>query len=263
MLRVLLGLTAVLVLTGCAGNETPRAFSDVDHVHSVETDGERVFAGTHQGLYEWSNDQWSRAGLEFDVMGLAEENTVLFASGHPGPGNEFPDPVGILQSFDGGATWDALTLTGEVDFHLLKVSGDTMVGVAANYSSVLFSSDFGSTWTSLDLTSLSDLSLHPSSADIVLAAEGSLFSSGDGGVTFVKISDRTDVVKAQWWAEKLLVASPTTLYVASDSFSEFTAFEQRFSNILDISAHQNTIVVLDEAGVHLSTNGGTSFMTIS
>jgi hypothetical protein len=56
MLRVLLGLTAVLVLTGCAGNETPRAFSDVDHVHSVETDGERVFAGTHQGLYEWSND---------------------------------------------------------------------------------------------------------------------------------------------------------------------------------------------------------------
>lgn len=263
MLRTVGVLAATtLLLTGCQSSDTARAFDEVDHVHSVETDGDKVFAGTHQGLYEFVDNNWVRRGLEFDVMGLAQHDSELFASGHPGPGKEFPDPVGILHSADGGETWDSLTLSGEVDFHLLKVSETSMVGVAANYSSVIFSDDFGSTWSPLDLTSLSDLSLHHSSGDLLMASEGSLFLSEDSGSAFVKISDQTDVVKAQWWGDAVLISNPTTLFVAPGIDAPFKALSHTFANILDLSASGTIIVVLDETGVHLSTDAGATFTRI-
>ncbi len=55
----------------------------------------------------------------------------FYASGHPGPGVELPAPVGLIESRDGGATWDPLSRQGESDFHALTASDAGVVASTA------------------------------------------------------------------------------------------------------------------------------------
>lgn len=262
-MRRVAALTAVLgVLAGCASAPAERPFAEVDHVHSVATDGEQVFAGTHQGVYAWDGQTWSRVGDEFDVMGMALGNGVIYASGHPGPRQDLPDPLGVLVSDDGGDTWDSHSLLGEVDFHLLRVGGRSLVGVAANYSSVVYSGDDGATWTPLDISSLTDLGLSPDGATLAVVSEGTVLVSGDGGARFSEHAAPANAVKIDWWGDTVAVATPAQLYIVDDMTGDYTALPHIFSGISDIALSGSTVVVMDVAGVHLSRDSGATFSII-
>jgi len=120
----------------------------VDHVHAAIVHGDALLLGTHSGLVEVdlnSGQTKRRGGSQDDFMGLAVDQTVLVASGHPGAGSSLPDPLGLLRSADAGATWVPVSLTGQVDFHGLAIQGSRVAGIGTA-DGVLISSDSGVTW---------------------------------------------------------------------------------------------------------------------
>lgn len=119
------------------------------HLHGAVIDGADLLVGTHDGVHRVSVDSGTtqRVGDSTDdFMGFAgDPSGLLVASGHPGPGSTLPNPLGLITSTDGGASWEPISLTGEVDFHSLAVDGDEVVGWDTR-GPVLWSTDRGATW---------------------------------------------------------------------------------------------------------------------
>jgi hypothetical protein len=91
--RLVLAALATLVLAGCAATSSDAvSVDDLEHVHSVATDGESFYLASHHGLYVLSGESWKLQGDEFDVMGLDISDGVFHASGHPGPDQSLPTP---------------------------------------------------------------------------------------------------------------------------------------------------------------------------
>ena len=265
-MRRLVGFGAILALAlaGCSASSDGVDFAQLEHVHGVATDGEQFFLASHHGLYEFSDGSWHLRGEEFDVMGLAFDDGVFYASGHPGPTQELPDPLGILVSSDNGKTWIPDSLTGEVDFHLLEVAGNTMVGVAANLGMVLASDDRGNTWSSLEVPNLTGLSLNPATAgQILLASAGLLMLSTDAGLTFSPTEAPPGVFLVEWSTSNIFLATGSTLYRSSAIGSPFVALSQEFTNVSHMAALSDTVIVLDDQGVHVSDDGGDTFTLLS
>lgn len=131
----------------------------VDHVHAAVMRDGAVLLGTHSGLVTVdpaSGDAQAVGPARDDLMGLASDGSMLYASGHPGPDSDLPDPLGLLRSDDGGSTWISVTLLGEVDFHGLAASEQAVAGIGTEHG-VMLSLDQGATWQDLgidDATSL-------------------------------------------------------------------------------------------------------------
>jgi hypothetical protein len=97
---------------------------------------------THDGLFDVSRSPAEQAGPSIDLMGTSTDGT-LYASGHPGPGTDLPDPVGLITSTDQGNTWTPVARQGETDFHALAVAGTDLVG----YEGRILTSTEGHHWT--------------------------------------------------------------------------------------------------------------------
>lgn len=256
-----IGALALLTVSGCTTSDANEVnLSELEHIHSVLTDGEKFFLASHHGLYVWSNDSWQLQGEEFDIMGLALDDGVFYASGHPGPSQDLPDPLGVLISRDDAVTWEPHVLTGEVDFHLLEVVADTMVGVAANYGQVVASADFGQTWSAVEISALTSLSMNPSNGnEILLASDGALLLSSDAGTSFNPVDAPDGVVLVAWSEPTIYLATDSALYQAPNLNGGFSLLAEGFSGIQSIDARGYLVIVLDEAGVHVSRDGGKSF----
>ena len=252
---------SALVLTGCTPDTKEGvSLGDLQHVHSVATDGESFFLASHQGLYLWAEDSWQLRGDEFDVMGLAIDDGVFYASGHPGPTQEFPASLGILVSTDQGKTWTPQVLTGEVDFHLLKAVGPSFVGVASNYGAAVASRDAGQTWSTLNPPPLTSLAVNPTNPDeILVSSEGLLYLSTDMGATFTPLPSPEGVLFVEWTQSSVFLAAGSTVYEGPGSGGPFRPLDNTFSAISAISANANAVIVLDEQGVHVSRDGGETF----
>ncbi len=119
------------------------------HLHGAVVSGNAVLVGSHDGVHrvDLGTGESQRIGDSADdFMGFAgDPDSVLVASGHPGPGSDLPNPLGLITSVDGGVSWEPVSLTGEVDFHSLDVEGDQVVGWDTR-GSLLWSTDVGKTW---------------------------------------------------------------------------------------------------------------------
>jgi len=252
---------STLLLTGCAPEAKEGvSLGELEHIHSVATDGDDFFLASHHGLYLWAEDSWHLQGDEFDVMGLAIDEGVFYASGHPGPTQEFPDPLGILISTDEGQTWTPQVLTGEVDFHLLEAVRSSFVGVAANYGVAVASRDAGRTWSTLNPPPLTSLAVNPTDPDeILVASEGLLHLSTDMGTTFTPLPSPEGVLFLEWTQSTVLMATGSTLYEGPGTGGPYSPLDSTFSSISAIGAHANAVIVLDERGVHVSRDAGKSF----
>ncbi|WP_240675163.1 F510_1955 family glycosylhydrolase [Cellulomonas endophytica] len=161
--RSVLGLGiagALIVLVGCSGpgvrpatgaapSETARSGELGAHVHGAGFNpaDSTLYVATHEGLLRYTEDGPSRVGPAMDLMGFVVAGPDHFyASGHPGPGQDLPDPVGLLESTDGGRTWTPLARTGASDFHALAVTSTGIHGYDG--ADLLSSPDGGTTWTS-------------------------------------------------------------------------------------------------------------------
>lgn len=121
----------------------------IEHVHGLVVDHTgAVRAGTHDGVRVIDPDgSVSAVGPRDDLMGMTGQpgTSRLVSSGHPGPASALPNPVGLISSDDGGATWQSRSLAGEVDFHALATTGEVIVGFDG-VTGLLVSTDTGQTW---------------------------------------------------------------------------------------------------------------------
>ncbi len=133
-----------------SGSENSHSTADADgypggHIHgmTVNPETEDVLLATHDGLFNVSARPVNKIGPTIDLMGFtATASGKYYASGHPGPGTDMPNPVGLIESTDGGQTWTVLSREGDSDFHALTTSNGSIVA----FDGTLRTSQAGENW---------------------------------------------------------------------------------------------------------------------
>lgn len=245
---LVVAVLALFTLTACSADNKVEKLSDLTHVHNVVAIDEKIFVGSHEGLFIRNEDaSWSRVGAAFDVMALSEVDGRLLASGHPGEEIDLPDPIGLIASDDEGRTWAPLSLTGVVDFHLLEASGTTVIGVAANYQALILSNDSGLNWETLDTVPFSDIAIDPqNSKAIALATEGGLQLSSNIGESFTVTETAVSPTLLDWSRGGLFGATRNAIWKWNEDLSEWELVRDGFSEIRAIAVSPSGITVLDE-----------------
>lgn len=215
-LRAAVLLSLGLILTGCAVTPTPSVPTNpatsaaspapsaaetepvvtavalapgLDHAHGLLVDAEgTLLAGTHSGVAAITLDgAVSRVGTGLDdLMGMTgvPGTNRLASSGHPGTGSQLPNPVGLITSDDGGVTWTAVSLTGEVDFHALATDGVRVVGFDGR-AGLLVSDDGGRTFD--DGARIAPAALAITPGGVWATTIDGVQRSTDGGLTFAVV----------------------------------------------------------------------------
>lgn len=129
--------------------QTVQVVPGLGHLHGAVVEGGGLLVGSHDGVHrvDLASGESTQIGDSMDdFMGFAGSTSgTLVASGHPGPGSPWPNPLGLMASEDGGVTWQSRSLSGEVDFHGLAIRGDEVVGWDTR-GPLQWSTDGGRTW---------------------------------------------------------------------------------------------------------------------
>ncbi|WP_156391108.1 MULTISPECIES: WD40/YVTN/BNR-like repeat-containing protein [unclassified Nocardioides] len=154
----------------------------VGHIHGIapaqqpvgQTHG-RVLVGTHYGLFSVDTDGTvHRVGdSASDYMAITAAGPGrLVASGHPEPSDiDRPPNLGLIESRDGGVTWEPLSLDGAADFHALEHTPQRTWGIDSATGGLLTSTD-DRIWDTVPSEPLLDLAADPRDADRVLGTAG-------------------------------------------------------------------------------------------
>ncbi|HJV46177.1 MAG TPA: YCF48-related protein [Bacillota bacterium] len=210
-----------LLLTACGSPQpekkngqngnTGSAVTKIDHLHGLtySKDGSTLYAATHEGLISSKDEgsSWLLVGKEAnDLMGfnVLPDGTML-TSGHPGQKSKLPNPLGVMVSKDQGETWEALSLQGKVDFHILapNTQNPTIIyalnqmGEGEYGAGIYKSTDAGKTWEKVasqglptDLTKVVTMLSYSSDPNLLLAGtEQGVKQSQDGGKTWADYGD--------------------------------------------------------------------------
>lgn len=147
-----------LLLAACGddgdeGDEAAGSAAGPVHVHGlgVNPEDEALFVATHTGLFRSpaGSSSAERVDDQFqDTMGFTVVGPDHFlGSGHPAPGEDRPPNLGLIESTDGGQSWEELSLAGEADFHVLRLAHDRVYAYNVLSGELMLSADGGETWT--------------------------------------------------------------------------------------------------------------------
>lgn len=195
------------------------------HVHgiSVSREPDQVLLATHEGLFDATRSPATKIGDTNDLMGFttAADHGVFYASGHPGPGSDLPNPMGLIRSVDSGKTWEQLSRQRESDFHALSA---TRSGIVA-YDGALRTSPDAKNWSEASAGFVPGMLAGTPESDTVLATtRDGLQRSADGGKTWVLISKAPVIQFAAFasGAEVIGVEPDGSVHYSSDSGSTWT-----------------------------------------
>ena len=168
------------------------------HIHGLARDPATgdVLLATHGGLFRLDPSGPTAVGPVVDLMGftVAADGSYL-ASGHPGQGTDLPNPVGLLSSTDGGATWSSMSRGGESDFHGLTAGS----GLVAGFDGRLRVSPDGRSWTARDIPAEPHvLALSPNGDRLLATTREGLLLSRDAGVTWAELNTPALLVAVDW-----------------------------------------------------------------
>lgn len=128
--------------------------------------------------------------MGFSVVGADR----FIGSGHPDPNDSSSRPnLGLIESRDGGRTWNSISLLGEADFHVLQSSGERVCGYDGTQGRLMVSRDGGRSWIQRrPPPAMYDVAIHPTNPErIVASAERGVFSSADAGKSWDPLRDDT------------------------------------------------------------------------
>jgi len=224
----LVGVVATLgALTACGGapgddsasGTNPGSVPPGMHIHAIARDpaSGALLLATHDGLYVSSDGPIARVGPAIDLMGFTVAGPGHFyASGHPSSGTNLPQPVGLIESRDGGRTWSTTSRGGKSDFHALTYSAGGIVA----FDGLLRTSEDGRRWRIGELPSAPSWLAGSLDHVIVLAttAQG-LLRSTDAGATWRPVSDPPSLVLVDWAARGQVVGIDAggELHVSGDA----------------------------------------------
>lgn len=184
----------------------PAAGYGMSHVHGLglnPADGSLIVA-THNGTFRIPADSEDaeRLGDSLqDTMGFTVVGPDHFlGSGHPdlaGRRTGQPERLGLIESTDGGATWNSISLSGQVDFHGLAKAGDQLYGWDSGTGRFMVSSN-RTDWETRSTLDLYGFVVDPADADHVVATgpDGQI-ESRDGGATWAA-ADGPPLVAVSW-----------------------------------------------------------------
>ncbi|MFC7329062.1 F510_1955 family glycosylhydrolase [Marinactinospora rubrisoli] len=241
------------------------------HVHGVGADPDtgEVFVATHNGLYripapgaadgaEPASPE--KIGPTIDLMGFSIAGPGRFiASGHPGPGTDMPDPVGLIESLDGGRSWRSLSLEGESDFHALASGAERTVG----FDGRLRATEDGRTWE--DLAGGVEpfaLAVSDDGATLLATTAQGLRRSSDGGTAFTPVPDAPALALVAWVAGTGTVygvAVDGGVHRSTDAGADWTRTGAVEGEPQALYADGGQILVVADHRVTRSTDAGATF----
>jgi len=208
--KLLRGLALALSTAGLLGTaETSRAATTLHQVRGLafRPDGKGLMVPVRVGIAVYRDGHWNKVpGADYEFKGFSMASNTIYASGHPAPGDPLTNPLGLVKSTDGGATWRWAALSGESDFHLMAAGYRSNVLYVVNTEpnsrmperGVYFTQDGGKPWKpspSAGLSSrMASLAVHPSRPGTVAVgtSEGA-YVSQDFGASFSRIGPQAAV----------------------------------------------------------------------
>ncbi|MGY1914265.1 F510_1955 family glycosylhydrolase [Blastococcus sp. SYSU DS0973] len=274
-------LTAAVLLVGCTSGtpETGAASStlsatsalEISHVHGTGVDPAdgTLFLATHEGLFEVAaGGQAELVSPVMDLMGFTVAGPGHFlASGHPGPRVDFPQPMGLIESTDGGRTWSAVSRQGRSDFHALTTGAAGVLG----YDGALLRSSNGHDWEKLTIPGEPHGLTAAPDTDLVLAttAQG-LLRSADAGNTWSAV-DGAPLLQVVDWADdgtRVAGVDPSGVtWTSSDGGVSWASGADLGSPpqavaVSSSADEDHRIIVVTAAAVVTSTDGGRTFEVV-
>jgi len=219
---IIIGLLSV-TLAACSSNDTtkektedkvtqdtPAAPSEdfyqeaadvkVDHIHGLGYPGagDALMVASHNGPLLYEEGTWKETTSEkHDYMGFQAVADGFVSSGHPEPGSDYENPLGLLKSTNAGESFKQYAFAGEIDFHYLAASYDTDRIYVFNEmptdnldNGFFYTDDYGQKWSTMDMTGfeaemMSNMAAHPDTPETVaIGTERGLYLSTDAGQSF-------------------------------------------------------------------------------
>lgn len=245
-----------------AGNGLPST-----HIHGLTVSGDtgQVLLATHDGLFDVTKDPATKIGDTNDLMGFTagQGEGIFYASGHPGPGSELPNPLGLIKSGDGGKTWEQLSRQGESDFHALTT---TKSGIVA-FDGQLRASPDGKTWTTVAADFIpAALAGHPNSDTVLATTNVGIRRSTDGGKTWTLVESSPVIQYAAFAhpAEAAGVEPDGTVHFSADAGATWIRKGRIDGQVQAIAAVKGGdgnpwIWAATDGGIIVSTDGGATF----
>lgn len=270
--RVLGVLVLAATLAACGGAEPtrPPGHSDVDlaHIHGLAVnpaDGE-LYVGSHHGVFvvTGEGEPTQVAGRTQDFMGFTIIGPDHFlGSGHPGPdATGQPPHLGLIESTDGGETWQSVSLSGEADFHAMVAKHDRVYGFNSLSGTLLVSKD-KQTWDERASLAMADFAVSPDDPDVLLATtKDGVVRSTDGGRTFATDKPGPVMLLLDWpSAEQLVGITPDgQVQTSADGGETWTEAGSVPGSPQAITWHPDSgIYVATEQAIHRSTDDGATF----
>lgn len=227
-LKLIISVTLIsVILASCAGKETQNTktfekASDVkiEHIHGLGYVGNKndLYFATHDGLLRYSNNKWyAITKNKHDYMGFQAVDTGFYSSGHPEPGSDLKNPLGLIKSTDEGKSFKKLAFYGETDFHNLAVGFNSHLIYAISESpnskldsGLYYSKDDGKTWEQSKMqgfsaSSIGNIATHPTKPNIVgISTDKGLFFSDNNGDQFKIVSKAVPITTLEFEEESML-----------------------------------------------------------
>ena len=265
-LAVVAVVAAVLVVDRSSeqdgGTETAGAPFGMAHVHGLGLDGGELLAGTHYGAFRVAEDgSVTQVGPTQDYMGFTVAGPDHYlASGHPGEDQDAPGNLGLLESTDGGRTWDSVSLLGQADFHSLEARHGRVYGHSAG---VLMVSQDKQAWDERAAIALADLAVSPEDPETILVTtEQGVAVSADGGERFEVLTGAPVLVLVSWTDEGRIVGvgPQGVVHVSDDSGATWQRRGATDGRPAALTAAGDRVFVATSDGrIVESSDGGASF----
>lgn len=170
-----------------------------------------------------------------------------------------PNPVGLIESRDGGATWQALSRAGESDFHALVATPERVVG----FDGRLRATEDGDTWEALDdgIEPFS-LAMADDGRTVVATTQGGLTRSTDGGAAFSPVEGAPPLALVDWVPDTEVVfgvALDGGVHRSEDSGETWEATGQVAAQAQALHADAEQLVVVADHRVSRSADAGATF----
>ena len=269
----LLGTGALAACASPAQTPAPAEASSpgtaITHVHAITRDtvtgggagAGTILLATHEGLFHLQDGELTQMGPVVDLMGftVTPEGRYL-ASGHPGPGTDLPEPVGLIESTDQGQTWQVLSRGGESDFHALAAGPTGVLG----FDGQLRASSNGRTWDILEIPSApAALAINPDTGIILATTQDGVLRSTDNGATWNTLDTPQLISLIAWADENTIVGAGIDghLLTSTDAGDTWTASDQPVGEITALGASitadgEIEVLMVADSTVLRSTDGG-------